>query len=135
MKQVVFSAVDAFNMDRGGVYTIKQLCKNPGETIRDYLGANRYHYTPPFRILIITTAIALFLIGLAEFTQHASADFSKGYASSVEEKGGNSQDAVAAVIKVLRDIQGYLQSHPLDFYSFHGCFYLAYKPKKKIQLR
>ena len=79
------SLFDAFNMDRGGIYTAKQLFINPGKAVRDYLGANRYHYTPPFRILIITTALALFAIGLSEFTEAAEAQFSAAFHADVSD--------------------------------------------------
>lgn len=60
-RNFISSVFDAFNISRGGVYSIKMLLKNPGQLARDYLGASRYRITEPFKMLIISTAIALLL--------------------------------------------------------------------------
>ena len=109
MRQVMNSAVEAFNIERGGIYTIKQLFTNPGAAVLDYFGANRFHYVPPFRILVVTTAIALFLIGLAEFTEQASTDFSTGF-NSIEDGDTDrekSKQALESVFHLMELIQGY----------------------------
>lgn len=107
MAHVFRSVVDAFNVDRGGVFTIKQLFINPGATVRDYLGANRYHYVPPFRILIITTAVALFLVGISDFIDSANIKFSTDLGDAVEASGEDRIDATAAMALLLAEIQGY----------------------------
>lgn len=132
MKQILQSAVEAFNIERGGVYTIRQLFLNPGTTVLDYLGANRFHYVPPFRILIVTTALALFLIGLAEFTEQASADFTQGYSSSVEETGGNPEEAKNSVLWLLGEIQGYFNLILWTFIPFAALFTWLINLKRKF---
>ncbi len=117
-RQVLNSAFDAFNVDRGGIFTLKNLLIDPGAAVRDYLGANRYHYTPPFRLLIITTAIALFLISQAEFINEANPTFSMDpnfeLDPTVEIKDPTANpeasdkiDITAETTKLLGDIQGY----------------------------
>ncbi|MTI19393.1 DUF3667 domain-containing protein, partial [Fulvivirga sp. RKSG066] len=54
--------LDAWNMQKGGLYTLKWLFLNPGKLIRAYLGTERYIITSPFKLLILTTALSLFLI-------------------------------------------------------------------------
>ena len=122
MKQVLHSAVEAFNIERGGIYTIKQLFTNPGAAVLDYLGPNRFHYVPPFRILVVTTALALFLIGLAEFTEQASADFTQGFSSSVEDNGGNPEEATVTILSLLGEIQGYFNLILWTFIPFAALF-------------
>jgi hypothetical protein len=125
MAQVLRSAVDAFDLDRGGIYTMKQLFIDPGKAVRDYLGANRFHYVPPFRILIVTTAIALFLIGLAEFSEQASTDFSTGYEASVQYNGGDqekSRKAMKSMIHFFGEIQGYFNIILWTFIPFAALF-------------
>ncbi|MFT6996624.1 MAG: hypothetical protein ACJAQ4_000365 [Cryomorphaceae bacterium] len=122
MRQVLRSAVEAFDLDRGGIYTMKQLFVNPGAAVQVYLGANRFHYVPPFRILIVTTALALFLIGLADFTQQANVDFSMGYANSVEEHGGSPEDATEYILRILGEIQGYFNFILWTFIPFAALF-------------
>ncbi|MCZ4409709.1 DUF3667 domain-containing protein [Cryomorphaceae bacterium 1068] len=132
MKQILHSAVEAFNIERGGIYTIKQLFTNPGATVLDYLGANRYHYVPPFRILIVTTALALFLIGLAEFTQQASTDFTQGYSESVADKGGNPEEAKVSVLRLLGEVQGYFNLILWTFIPFTALFTWLMNLKRKF---
>ena len=105
--QVLSSAIVAFNIDRGGIFTAKQLFKNPGEAVRAYLGAHRFHYTPPFRILIITTTLAFFAFGMAESFQDAESQFSAGFNSSVEEQRGGDADTTGEMKKILREISPY----------------------------
>lgn len=56
------SLVDAFNLDRGLIYTLKRLYTVPGKMVQDYLYQGRYHYTPPFRMLLVSTTLVLLLI-------------------------------------------------------------------------
>lgn len=94
--QVLRSAFDAFNVDRGGVFTVKRLFVNPGKGIKNYLGANRYHYTPPFRLLIVTTAIALLVISKAEVTQSFGKDIVTGIENGAQEKDKTEQELMMA---------------------------------------
>ena len=94
--QVIRSAFDAFNVDRGGVFTIKRLFTNPGKAIKNCLGANRYHYTPPFRLLIVTTAIALLVISQAEVTQTFGKDIVTGIENGSQEKDPTESELMMA---------------------------------------
>lgn len=55
------NVLEAFNITRGGVYTVKRLLINPGQLAKDYTGVSRYRITPPFNVLIISTTIVLIL--------------------------------------------------------------------------
>jgi hypothetical protein len=78
LSRIFTSIFEAFNLERGGFFTIKALLINPGKAIKEYLGENRFHYTPPFRVLIITTALALYLISISNTGEHMSDDFIQG---------------------------------------------------------
>lgn len=65
LRNFLLSILDAFNIERGGVYTLKRLIFRPGHLVLDYLGAHRFRYVPPFRLLLVTTAVAL--IGMNYF--------------------------------------------------------------------
>lgn len=41
MSRFLTSAIDAFNLDRGLIYTLKRLFTTPGDLIRDYLCQSR----------------------------------------------------------------------------------------------
>lgn len=75
----IFSSIfEAFSLDRGGFFTVKALIANPGKAIGEYLGENRFYYTPPFRVLVITTALALYLISLSSGADEMSKNFISG---------------------------------------------------------
>lgn len=64
----ISNVLEAFNITRGGVYTVKRLLINPGELIGQYIGLQRYRITPPINVLIISTAIALILMNKLSLT-------------------------------------------------------------------
>lgn len=63
-RNFIASIFDAFNIDRGAIFTLKELFRRPGLMTLSYLGLNRYNYVPPFRLLIVTTAFALLAISI-----------------------------------------------------------------------
>jgi hypothetical protein len=69
------SIFDAFNLERGGFYTLKRLIINPGQMVQHYLAEGRFRYTPPFRLLIITTTLALLILKYS----NTGADFAQGF--------------------------------------------------------
>jgi len=105
--QVLSSMVVAFNVDRGGIFTIKQLFIHPGKAIRDYIGANRYHYTPPFRILVITTTLAFFAIGSSELVEGFESDISAEMESATNDIQNEMIDVTSEVITLTKKISPY----------------------------
>ena len=67
IRNFVSNVLDAFNITRGGVYSFKMILKNPGQLSRDYLGVSRYQITAPFKILVLSSAIALLLINSLDY--------------------------------------------------------------------
>ena len=61
----------AFNWDKGFMYTVKSLALRPGSAIRDYLLTDRSRYFNPVRFLLLTVAIATFLMVEGEFFDQA----------------------------------------------------------------
>lgn len=76
--QIFRSFLDAFNLDRGVLFTMKQLFMNPGKAIVSFLGTGRYHFVPPFRLLIVTTAIVMYLISLSKSVAEFGTGFNEG---------------------------------------------------------
>jgi len=122
IKQVFQSAFDAFNVDRGGVFTVKNLFFDPGAAVRDYLGANRFHYTPPFRILIVTTAIALFLISQSAFTENIQTEFTADINDAVGEQEKETVDVTDHVRSLLEELQPYFNLLLWTFIPFIALF-------------
>jgi len=53
--------LEAFEIDRGAIYTLRRLFVNPGAMFLDYLGSHRFHYVPSFRMLVLSTALILLI--------------------------------------------------------------------------
>ncbi|QNR24186.1 DUF3667 domain-containing protein [Croceimicrobium hydrocarbonivorans] len=69
------SILDAFNLEYGILFTLKELLLRPGASIRSYLQEGRLKYTSPFRLLILSTAILLLLFQSSE----VASDFQEGF--------------------------------------------------------
>ncbi len=72
------SVFDAFSIERGGIYTLKRLFSNPAQMAKDYLGKERFHFTPPFRLLIVTTALAIYILSELGFGEQFLNDIQEG---------------------------------------------------------
>ena len=62
LKNTISSIFEAFSLEYGAFFTLKQLFVNPGRLANDYLTSGRYRYMPPFRLLLLTTALIFFFI-------------------------------------------------------------------------
>jgi hypothetical protein len=101
IKNVLVNFLESFSLERGGIHTIKSLLVKPGETVRDYLGPNRYHYTPPFRILVVSTALVLYFISLSSSVEGFEQSFSSGFNQGAEET--NSGKEAAEFIQIMQN--------------------------------
>lgn len=75
--------LEAWNLQKGLIYTLKWLFINPGKLIRAYIGTERYKITSPFKLLILTTALSFFLIVQFDI-QH---DFFENFAAGMSDGG------------------------------------------------
>ena len=56
----LFSAfLQSLNLERGWIFSLKRLFINPGKMALDYAGAGRMRYVTPFKMLFITTTLAI----------------------------------------------------------------------------
>jgi hypothetical protein len=65
--------LEAFDLDRGFLFTVAQLTRNPARAVEEYLGGRSSRYTDPARYLLISAAIttaAMLLLGV----NHAAPD-------------------------------------------------------------
>lgn len=69
VKQSLADFLDAFNVERGLIYTVKLLFKKPGSLIRFYLTEGRFKIVNAFRLLIISTALSLILLSFTDSFQ------------------------------------------------------------------
>ncbi|MFZ6050449.1 DUF3667 domain-containing protein [Halocola ammonii] len=76
----VASIFDAFNLERGLIFTIKRLFKNPGKAVSDYLSTGRFNYTPPFRLLLVTTTLIILVLSFSR----SGSEFMSGFTSEID---------------------------------------------------
>ena len=94
----VFSWIlDGFSMDHGAFYTIKNLFYRPGEMVRSYLYQGRLDFTPPIRLLLVTTTLVLIAFKYSSVNQF-TIETLKGPDSSL-----SSGEASTYVMKMLED--------------------------------
>jgi hypothetical protein len=83
----VFSWIlDGFSLDHGAFYTLKNLVYRPGEMVRSYLYQGRLDFTPPIRLLLVTTTLVLIAFQYSSVNQFAieSVSGTDGNASQTE---------------------------------------------------
>lgn len=88
IKQWLRSIPEAFDLERGVVFTLRRLFVDPGAMTLDYLGRNRFHYVPSFRLLVLTTAFVLLLIN--------SGTGLDPFMAGLQEGGGEDLDTATA---------------------------------------
>ncbi len=89
--------LDAFDIERGLLFTIYQLFRRGGGAVIDYLGPRRRSYTPPLRMLVITTAIAVFILIRSSWMT----DFFFGFA---EGMSGTTADTPSEEVQQIKNV-------------------------------
>lgn len=88
-KKFFIDVFSAFNVERGLVYTVKLLFSHPGNLVRLYLADGRFRVFNPFRLLIFTTAVSLFIMYLnanSEFIQSLETGLSDGSEEALQQE-------------------------------------------------
>ena len=75
---VISDAISAFNIERGLVYTLKLLLTQPGKLLHLYLNEGRFRVFNAFRLLLLSTALSLFILYLIG-PEDIFGDFSQGW--------------------------------------------------------
>ncbi len=52
-----------FHVEKGFFYTMRELTKNPGQTIRNFIGGKRVRYFPPLTYFLLIVGFSFFLSG------------------------------------------------------------------------
>jgi hypothetical protein len=53
-----------FHVEKGFFYTMRELTKNPGQTIRNFIGGKRVRYFPPLTYFLLLVGFSFFLSGV-----------------------------------------------------------------------
>ena len=75
---------EAFDLERGAWYTLKALFRSPARLTLDYLGRGRFKYVPPFRLLVVSTALVLLLVNWVSGFEQFYVGFREG-SDAIEE--------------------------------------------------
>ncbi len=89
IKQSFLDLMNAFNLERGLIFTIKLLFISPSKIVKLYLNEGRFKIVNAFRLLILTTAASLFILYLADVDDllvPSDKEFLEGFAN--EEQVG-----------------------------------------------
>jgi len=78
------SLLDAFNLEYGLLFTLKEFILRPGKSTRSYLGEGRLRFFSPFRLLFITTALLLILMQFYVDSKDFEEGFKLGASGSAE---------------------------------------------------
>ncbi|WP_421764510.1 DUF3667 domain-containing protein [Ekhidna sp.] len=82
LKQSFLDLLNAFNVERGLIYTLKLLFVHPGKIVRLYLAEGRYKIVNAFRLLILSTALSVFVMylsGVDDFLLEFEKGFNEGF--------------------------------------------------------
>ncbi|WP_421753570.1 DUF3667 domain-containing protein [Croceimicrobium sp.] len=117
------SILDAFNLEYGILYTLKEFLIRPGQSTRNYLGEGRLNYSSPFRLLILSTALLLVLIQSSSVGSDFEAGFNYGASQNAEAQTENQQaqlqgEAVLALFSEYFNLLLWLYIPVISFFSW-----------------
>ena len=82
VKNLFSYLLQSLNLERGWLFSLKQLFLNPGAVALDYIGKGRLRYISPFKMLFITTTLAFLAI---QYTGTVEV-FAEGVADGAQDK-------------------------------------------------
>lgn len=95
------------HMDRGILYTLKNLMLRPGHLIRDYLDGRRAHHVKPLMLIMITAAAVVFLSRFVIGSEVMGGDIFRGGGSA--DAGGNADPA--RILEVIDAVNRWMSHH------------------------
>jgi len=101
MRRWLASMFEAFELDRGVIYSMRRLIVNPGPMIDDYLYLGRFHYVPPFRLLVVTTAIVLIILNYFDYMDSFFLGMEQGANDMSSEELGTIQRMVQEYFNII----------------------------------
>ncbi|MEM6815089.1 MAG: DUF3667 domain-containing protein [Bacteroidota bacterium] len=109
VKQSMVDFLDAFNIERGLIYTAKLLFLKPGELIRSYLTHGRYKIVNAFRLLIISTALSLIVINAVD---------SSSLLGNIDQEAADTQNTEILILNLLIDWYNLILWLSIPVYAF-----------------
>lgn len=101
------------HMDRGVLYTLKQLMLRPGHLIRDYIEGRRLGVVKPLLLVMLTGAAATLMAHYALDGDALGSSFTQGVEAGMHQGNANAKQAEAAatMMKVFGFVKDWMNSH------------------------
>ncbi len=119
------------HMDRGLLYTLKNLMIRPGHLIRDYIDGRRAHHVKPLLLIMITAAAVVFLSRWLMGGDIVAADLFRGAAGAAD-----AESDPARLARILGAVNEWMSHHfaavtllllPLEAAAFKLAFWRSQK--------
>jgi hypothetical protein len=118
-KNMAYEIADAFNLDKGLVYTLKGLTIRPAQTIREYLDTGRDLVTNPMKyFLLIVGSILLLASQNGYFTNNQ--DFIRGF-----QNGMTSSDGEPISEKKAKMFEAIVDTYNKYFVSYQNIWFIV----------
>ncbi len=106
LKNLIYQVADAFNLDKGLVYTFKGLFIKPTATIRDYIDDKRDLITNPVKYFLLIVGTTIFIATQTNFYEN-NQDFVKGLEQGMEMSNSNinSDEKLAEKQELIKSVQ------------------------------
>lgn len=114
-----------FHVDKGLLFTTKELFQRPGQTIREYLNGKRVKHFKPFAYIFILSTIYAVLIKVTKKSSFLT-DFMIGFNSGMtDDKSKSNFDMVAKAVLWMSNHYAYttLLILPIISFASYLCFY------------
>lgn len=114
-----------FHIDKGILYTTKELFQRPGQTIRDYLNGKRVKHFKPFAYIFILSTIYVLLTRLSHKSTFLT-DFLEGfYSGTTDDKSKNDLGLVGEIVQWMSSHYAYttLLIIPIISFASYICFF------------
>ncbi|HEX2094868.1 MAG TPA: DUF3667 domain-containing protein [Longimicrobiaceae bacterium] len=86
---------DAFDLNRGLLFTALALFRRPGEAVREYVGGATVRYTNPVKYLVICVALAVFASVQAGITHDIASGMAEGAGAAAQVRAQQVSDLLA----------------------------------------
>nr|WP_246722689.1 DUF3667 domain-containing protein [Aliikangiella sp. G2MR2-5] len=112
-----------FQIERGFLFTLKELFFEPGKCIRNFLDGKRQQYTKPLAYLLLTSSLYIIIAHLLELNTY-SKDFAEGFSTGINDSNERDVSGVLMVLNWLASNHAFTLLLTLPLFSLGS--YLAF---------
>ncbi len=94
-------ATDAFDLNRGLLFTAVALFRRPGEVVREYVSGATVRYTNPVKYLVVCVALVVFASIQMGATGEMAGGFTEGYGAGSADRAKQATELLDRYMNVL----------------------------------